>query len=377
MSSRIRLLHDWTSQLHAVLPDARITRVRVLALLSLGMVWASTVRLTQVAAAVPLAVRVPSTERRLRRFVDNAAVSQPTLWWPLLPWLLRRWAGQDLTLVFDPTPYRGSFTVLWVGIVVHRRVLPLTWLVVPQQEPWPEKLGPLLAALLAPIAAALPPDCQVTLLGDCGLSGPAFLDTTRDLGWEVVLRVNVSDGQSHRLRLLDAATGAAGPEQGLWAVVGTVPSGWHAPAQIFKGAGWRTGSLTVCQRPGFTERWVLFSSRPGGAARSREYARRVRVEATFADGKTRGWGLEHSRMTDPVHLDRLLLAWHLALWWLHALRRTVIKAGRRPHFDRTDRRDRSVIRLGWLGLHHDLLHDRCPPLLFRPTPDGWQARGTP
>ncbi len=122
---------------------------------------------------------------------------------------------------------------------------------------------------------------------------------------------------------------------------------------------------------------MFFSSGPGGPARGREYARRARVEATFADGKGRGWGLEHSRMTDPAHLDRLLLAWHLALWWLHALGRHVIKSGQRARFDRTDRRDRSTIRLGWLGLHHDLLHDRCPPLLFRLTPDGWQARGTP
>jgi hypothetical protein len=370
------LLHEWTGQLHALLPEERITRLRVLALLSLGMLWAGTVRVNQVAAAVPLAVRVPSTERRLRRFLANPAVTVARLWRPLLPWLLRRFAGRALLLVCDPTPYRGDFTVLWVGVVVHRRLLPLTWTMVPQQAPWPDTLAPLLAALLAPIAAALPPDCQVTLVGDCGLSGPSFLDTARDFGWDVLLRVNVSADQSHHVRLLDAA-GVPGAEQGVWAVVGAVRSGWHAPAQIFKNSGWRTGHLTVCQRPGFTERWVLFRSRPGGSARSREDTRRTQVEATFADGKTRGWGLEQSRMTDPVHLDRLLLAWHLALWWLHALGRHVIHAGHRPRFDRVDRRDRSVLRLGWLWLHHELFHDRCPLLLFRRTPEGWAARGTP
>jgi hypothetical protein len=125
------------------------------------------------------------------------------------------------------------------------------------------------------------------------------------------------------------------------------------------------------------EWWVLFSTRPGGSARIREYARRARVEATFADGKTRGWGLEHSRLRDPVHLDRLLLVWHLALWWLHALGRQVMQRGLRPHFDRTDRRERSLIRLGWLWLHDCLWHDGALPLLVRPTTDGWLARGTP
>jgi hypothetical protein len=115
VSSRLRLLHEWTAQVRTLVPEERLTRVRVLALLSLGMIWAGTVRLNQIAATLPLGARVPSTERRLRRFVDNAAVSQATLWWPLLPAMVRRWAGTEVLLVFDPTPYRGSFTVLWVA----------------------------------------------------------------------------------------------------------------------------------------------------------------------------------------------------------------------------------------------------------------------
>lgn len=122
------------------------------------------------------------------------------------PRLLGRVAGREVTWVFDPTPSRTRGTVLWVGIVVHRRVLPLAWRIVPQQEPWPEPLGPLLTALLAPIAA-LPPDCRVTLLDDAGLRGPSFLDTTRHFDGEVLLRVNVSAGQRHRLRLRDARGG--------------------------------------------------------------------------------------------------------------------------------------------------------------------------
>lgn len=371
MASRLRLLHGWMRQVEALLPGERVTRCRVLALFALGMIWAGTVRVNQVAAALPLPVRVPSSERRLRRFLANPAVRVETLWRPLLPVLLARWAGQEVLLVFDPTPYRADWTVLWVGIVVHRRVLPLTWRIVPQQRSWPEKLETLLPALLAPIAAALPPGCQVTLLGDRGVSGPTLVDAAQERGWHVLLRLNVSATQAHRLRL------ASGEQWRLWDWVETVGSGWHGPVQIFKAAGWRQGELTVQHRPQLTEWWVLFSTRPGGRERVREYARRSRVEATFADAKGRGWGLEQSRMTDPVHLDRLLLVWHLALWWLHALGRHVIKSGRRPFFDRAARRDRSLVRLGWLWLHDELLHGRCPPLPFRRTATAWQARGTP
>jgi hypothetical protein len=348
-----------------------------LGLFALGMLWAETVRIHRVAATLPLPARVPSTERRLRRFLANPAVTVATIWHPLLPHLLGRWAGQDVVLVFDPTPYRANWTVLWVGIVVHRRVLPLSWHIVPQQEAWPATLTTLLPALLAPIAAALPPGCTVTLLGDRGVAGPTLLDAAQERGWDVVLRLNVGPSQAHRLRLVTAETEPPGEEWRLWDWVETVGAGWSGRVQIFKGAGWRTGYLTIHRRPGMCEGWTLFSTRPGGRDRIREYARRSRVEATFGDGKRRGWGLEQSRVSDPAHLDRLLLVWHLALWWLHALGRHVIKTGVRSHFDRPDRRERSLVRLGWVWLRHELDHGRCPPLLFRPTPTGWQARGTP
>jgi hypothetical protein len=191
VSARLRLLHAWMTQVDAMLPAVRVTRCRVLALFALGMLWAETVRLHRVAAAVPLAVRVPSTERRLRRFLANPAVTAATIWHPLLPHLLRRWAGQEVVLVFDPTPYRADWTVLWVGIVVHRRVLPLSWHIVPQQASWPATLKTLLPALLDPIAAALPPGCTVTLLGDRGVAGPTLIDAAQERGWDVVVRLNV------------------------------------------------------------------------------------------------------------------------------------------------------------------------------------------
>ena len=377
MSSRLEVLHGWIAQLHALLPQERVTRVRVLALFALGMIWAETVRVHRVAAALPLGVQVSSSERRLRRFLANPHVTVETVWHPLLPHLLAGWAGQEVVLVFDPTPYRGDWTVLWVGIVVHRRVLPLNWCIMPQQTSWPETLETLLPVLLEPIAAALPPGCSVTLLGDRGVSGPTMIDAAQQGDWDVVLRLNVGETQAHRLRLASPQDPSGWAEWRLWDWVETVGAGWSGAVQIFKGDGWRSGYLTVQRRAGMDAWWILFSTRPDGRERIREYARRSRVEATFADGKTRGWGLEQSRMTDARHLDRLLLVWHLALWWLHALGRHVIKSGMRPRFDRTDRRDRSLLRLGWLWLHDELLHGRCPPLPFRLTAAGWQMRGTP
>ena len=115
MQPRLQLLHSWTAQLQALLPDLRITRLRVLALFVLGLVWAETTALGRLAAALPLPVQDSSTERRLRRWLANAQVPVATTWQPLLRALLARLGTCEVRLVFDPTPYREHWTILKIG----------------------------------------------------------------------------------------------------------------------------------------------------------------------------------------------------------------------------------------------------------------------
>ena len=97
----------------------------------------------------------------------------------------------------------------------------------------------------------------------------------------------------------------------------------------------------------------------------------MHVEATYEDCKTRGWDIEASKVTALDRLDRLLLGLHIAFWWTTQLGLRVIRRGERARFDRRDRRDMSVVRLGraWLEAR---LHEpkRRPPLPFRATPTG-------
>jgi hypothetical protein len=274
-------------------------------------------------------------------------------------------AGQELVLAFDPTPHRDRFTVLCLGVVCHRRALPLAWRVVPQQAPWPARLGELFAALAGEVAAALPAGCTVTLVADRGLVGPELVDRCRAAGWHLVLRLRAGAGEATRVRL------GGGPERRLAELVRGPGQRWAAPAAVFKQAGWRAGHLTIRWDRGAAEPWVLFSDRPGGGDRVREYRRRARAEATYADCKARGWAVERSKVADPARLERLLLALHLALWWAHQLGLRAIRRGARRRFDRADRRDLALVRLGRAWLAERLDHDRRPPLPFRRTPAGW------
>lgn len=92
------------------------------------------------------------------------------------------------------------------------------------------------------------------------------------------------------------------------------------------------------------------SDQPAGRRRVQEYAWRMRVEATFQDSKSRGWNLEASLIADFERLNRLLLALFLAMWWVTHLAAACLHHGQRDQFDRHDRRDKGMFRLGRLWL---------------------------
>lgn len=366
MPTRRQVLHDWTRQVQTLLPGVHATRAATLAGFSLGVLWSGTVTLLKVAAALPLAACDPSIERRWRRFLANPRVTLATLWQPLLPVVLAALGQRELLFVFDPTPYRTQGTILCLGVVCRGRILPVAWRVMPQQTPWPERLAPVLAELLAEVAAALPPGVTATLLGDRGLVGPALIDAAAAVGWHVVLRLRAGGGETTKVRLGEE------PAQRLAALPSGPGQRFHAAAAIFQDAGWRHGHLTIHWAKGADEPWVLFSDRPGGPARVREDRQRSHAEATYQDAKGRGFDLERSKIVAPERLTRLLLVLHLALWWAFALGLQTIRNGARHRFDRRDRRDLSVMRLGRTACLDALHRDRPHALPFRHTPAGWR-----
>jgi hypothetical protein len=364
MRSRLQLWHSFAAQLTDLLPGVHRTRVRTLALFTLGLLWAEAVALPRVARTLPLATKRSSLERRLARFVANPKVDPEAIWTALLPSLLAGRAGQSLEVVFDPTPHQARFTLLSLGLIDHRRVLPVAWCLVPQQTVWDEAQLTYLTALAQTVDRALPLGAQVTLIADRGITSPEVIALCRSLGWSFVLRVSVSANQANRVRL-------AGHEQARWTLVNRRGSRFSGPVELYKQVGWVAIELTVHWPKRFAEPWVIVSDCPAGPAVVRTYRRRFRVEATYQDCKRRGWNVEASKLTESDRLNRLLLALHLALWWAHQLGRRVIRSGLRPRYDRTDRREKGVFRLGREHLVTELLHDRCPPLPFRWRLDRW------
>ncbi|MGH2533586.1 MAG: hypothetical protein ACRDJW_14905 [Thermomicrobiales bacterium] len=231
MPPRPQLLPEWTAQMTRVLPDVRVTHVRPLAAFTLGMLWAGRVHLPAVAAALPLPVADASIEQRWRRWLVNERVDVERRWQGLLPALLASRVGQEVRLVLDPTPHNGAATIRSWGVGCRHRVLPVAWRVLPQQTWWPQSQLTYLRAMFAEVAAALPGNCTVTVIGDRGLPSADLVDACRAVGWEALFRLSVDERQGHTVRLAD---GTCCP---LWERVEGLGQRFSGPVDLFKAAG--------------------------------------------------------------------------------------------------------------------------------------------
>jgi hypothetical protein len=365
---RLKLLHSWTQQLHQLVPTLRITRLRVLALFSLGLIWAETTALVRIAATLPCPVQDLSTERRFRRFLANTGMPVAPTWQPILGAILARLGQRELLVIFDPTPYHDAWTILMLSLVVGRRSLPIAWHLVPQQQPWGQHTWRYLDRLARRVDAALPAGTTVTLLADRGLTSAGLIDLCTHHGWHYCLRLSAGERHGVLARLAD---GTIGP---VWDLVPGMGRAWDGAVAVYQAAGWRTVQLTIRWARGAAEPWLLLSDRPAGPARVAEYRRRTHCEAFYQDTKSRGWRLEDSHLTDRNRLNRLLLVLTLAAWWLTLLGQQVIRRGLRYRFDRRDRRDVSLVRLGRRWVRALLEHGLLPPLPFQYHAGCWSLR---
>ena len=93
------------------------------------------------------------------------------------------------------------------------------------------------------------------------------------------------------------------------------------------------------------------------------YRRRFRIETSFSDQKSTGFHIHKGHLVDPVRLSRLLIAACLACIWMIPQGLRVIAENKLSLVDRTDRRDKSLFRLGLDWLKYALKHS----IDFQPT----------
>jgi hypothetical protein len=110
--------------------------------------------------------------------------------------------------------------------------------------------------------------------------------------------------------------------------------------------------LTIRWDQGWAEPWILVSDHVAGGAAVCRYRRRSHIEATFQDAKSRVFDLPTTKVCAPDRLARLVAALVLAVWWAALLALQAIHRGQRTRYERADRREIGLFRLGLVVFHH-------------------------
>jgi hypothetical protein len=291
----------------------RVTTVRRLALLIVGLIGARSSVVSRMATGVweagASAAERPSILRRLRRSLRDRRLTAEGCYEPavrtLVDWAGLRKRGKPAILALDESSQDARVHLLRVSLTYWGTALPLAW------ETWPQNTAQgdgayweRMDRVLDRVAAIVPAGLDVIVTADRAFDIAPFVDRLAARGWHWVVRLKAEGAH----RFLDHR----GREHGLRALIHrhvAAPSRrWKARGRLFKKAGWRAASVVAIWAPGAKERLVVVSDLRPRWEVLRHYDRRFWIEAGFRTDKSSGWQWEANRVADLDRQRRLLVA---------------------------------------------------------------------
>lgn len=355
------LLYQWEQVVTAHLPCLNSWQGANVALFSYGVIRAESCQQGAVARQVSCRERVESTERRWRRFLNNASFPLDGFFGEWVEWVVSALGQRRVTLLVDESKLRDQIGVMQVGVAWEGRCVPLIWRVYRANsaaEYPPEGQVKLIEALLRAIKAHLPVGTEVLVLADRGIgTSPELCRVVARLEWSYLFRVTC---QTSILT-----------QQGALTIARQVQPGeiWAASGLVFKRRGHIPAHARALWSVGYDEPWALVTN--DDRLTGHEYARRNWQEQSFRDLKSGGWHWGDSRVQQPDHVARLWVLLVVAYAWLVALGSQAVAEGRaQPLLRRADgtlRRLWSMFREGLrFFVEYVQRHTVCRGLVFIP-----------
>ena len=338
----------WQSQVKEFFSSLHGHQSKTLALFVEGAIAANSIVVQRVADALlpESEASACSIERRLERFLRNERINTQETWDEFLGRIMPFFRGRPLRLVIDLTSYKEHAQVIYLGLLEHSRVLPLVWKVMPGQSKWDQGLWECIEQLCERLAPHLgSSDC--TFIGDSAFGCFPMVRLCQKYHWHYVFRIC---GQHTCQR--HSSHGTLGASQSVADLVDQPGRHFYGYVRLWQEQAIDT-HLSAYWDPDEEEALIVISDRPAGRKRLQEYRLRWKVEATFQDLKSRGWDWEASHVRRLDRVDRMLLVLFVMLWWLVRLAACCIHNGRRARYDRHDRRDKGILRIGrlyWLDV---------------------------
>jgi hypothetical protein len=352
MSNQRRVYTRVLKELKRRMPTQTQGHVVTLAMMITGIVIGKKSQLTVMSAQVPHPTKDTSIEMRMRRWVKNKRIEVEAYFMPFARELLAGLAETTLVLAMDGSTLGRGCMVLMIGVVYHKRALPIAWVVYKGNKGHaPAETH---VAVLEAVLPLIPDGADVILLGDGEYDSVemlAWIDDQTD--WNVVARTALdtqiySDGEWTSLKELCV------PPGGLISLP-DVQFTLQAFGPIHIVAWWDKG---------YDDPLFLVTNLELAEEACHWYKRRYRIETLFSDKKSRGFHIDKSHLSHPERLARLLIPSSLAYIWMIYLGLSAFQEGCTDLIDRVDRTDKSLFRLGLDWLHYLLKWGRLFPVQF-------------
>jgi len=343
-----RLYHTWFVRIRQLRPDERITRLRTLVWLMVGIYQSRSVHLSDIATKIPGRAKELSIARRLSRFLTNPAVRVREWYAPVARNLLQSMAQTvgEIRLIADGTKVGFNHQLLMIAIAYRHRALPIAWTWVRCAKGHSSARKQL--ALLAYVRRLIPKDMPVSLVGDSEFGAVPVIRQLEKWRWDYVLRQKAN----HQVKLASSNTWQRfggviqNPGQSIWLGPALLTAEHAHPVNLL--AHWKKGE----ELP-----WLLATNLATQRDTLRAYRRRMWIEEMFGDLKGNGFDLESTHLRHFARLSRLTLAVALLYVWLVSTGALTIKNGQRHWVDRKDRRDLSIFRIGLRWIERRLTND--------------------
>ena len=348
-----QLYHTWIQRLGALRPGQRITQVRNMTWLIIGIYQSRAVHLSRVAGEIPSPAKLLSTTRRLSRLLANPAIRVREWYAPIAQqWLTAqaRHSG-EIRLLVDGTKIGFRHQLLMVSVAYRRRAVPIAWTWVKHVRGHSSSGHQL--ALFAYVQRLLPAGAVVSLVGDSEFGAVAVLRQLDTWGWHYVLR---QKGRTHiwlaaQPGWQNFASWAPQPGQSRWLGAGFLTEKEGYPTQFL--IHWKVGEAAP---------WYLATNLPTRQRTLRYYKRRMWIDEMFGDLKKHGFDLESTMLRHFLRLSRLTLAVVLLYVWLLSMGTRTIHAGLRPLVDRRERRDLCIFQIGLRLIQRRLINRQTCPI---------------
>jgi hypothetical protein len=305
---------------------------------------------------VPVNILLPSIVRRFERWVADPHVETARFFEPFVLAMQGALGNETAYLLIDCTQAGKKCRTLMIGLAYHGTVLPMVWKTVRGNKG--HVTGELHRTLFEQVYPRFRYHRRVIVLGDAEFSNEKVIGWLRLVKWDFVLRF-----QSSYL-LKTAGSDEWKSTQSLYQAAGLQPGQvCHWPDVTFTQSHQFAGlNVTVQWAEGEDEVLCLVSTLPADEQSHVIYQMRYWIETLFGNHKSRGFQLARTHMTNPEHIDRLVLVLAVATCIALGLGTHLILIGETHQVDRADRRDLSLFQIGWRWFFRLLALDRLHEL---------------